>query len=253
MALLEVLGRMSDGCRLTNLAREAGLSLTTVHRILTTLEQRHFVQFSAADNLWHIGHGAFAVGSAFTREKNFVATATPFLRRLRDQTRETANLGVAENGEVLLVDQVRSREIERAASHVGGRTPMVASGMGKAMLSQLSADAVELVVQRHGMYRVTARTLTSRHQLQRQLATVSSLGYAIDDEEYRVGLRCVASPVFNAHGEVVCAISVSGSTARLTDGRLSLIGDLVSKAATELSRVFVGSAFSNSSSLIPLR
>ena len=135
MTLLEVLSEEDRGQRLTDLARRTGLSLTTVHRLLTTLEQRHFVQFSLGDNLWHVGRQTYMVGSAFVRDRHFVAPALPFLRRLRDLTRETANLGVVDNGEIILVNQIESREITRAISRIGGRTPMTASGMGKAVLS----------------------------------------------------------------------------------------------------------------------
>ena len=126
MAILEVLGEDEEGYRLTDLARRTGLSVSTVHRLLTTLEQRRFVQFDRTDGMWHVGRGAFAVGSAFTRQRNFVAPALPILRRLRDQTRETANLGVVDDGEVVVLTQVESREIMRAITRVGGRAPMAA-------------------------------------------------------------------------------------------------------------------------------
>jgi IclR family transcriptional regulator, acetate operon repressor len=240
MLLLEALGEDDRGHRLTDLSRRTGLSLTTVHRLLTTLEHRRFVQFSASDNLWHIGLQAFAVGSAFVRDRNFVAPALPFLRQLRDQTRETANLGVVEDGEIVLVNQVESREITRAISRVGGRTPMTASGMGKAVLASYTHDDISSVIKSRGMRKVTGKTLTSREALEAQLDQTRRDGYAVDDEEFIPGLRCVAAPVYDNRSEVVCAISVSGLPLRMTPERIPVLGGLIAQTAAELTRALGG-------------
>jgi IclR family acetate operon transcriptional repressor len=235
MILLEALGEDDKGHRLTDLSRQTGLSLTTVHRLLTTLEQRRFVQFSSSDNLWRIGFQAFSVGSAFARDRSFIAPALPFLRRLRDQTRETANLGIVENGEIVLVNQIESREIKRAISRVGGRTPITASGMGKAVLASYTREDVNSILRQHGMRKVTHNTLTCRDALDEQLVRTREIGYALDDEEFLPGLRCVAAPVYDSQSEVVCAISVSGLRMRITPERIPLLGRLVAKAAAELT------------------
>jgi IclR family transcriptional regulator, acetate operon repressor len=240
LSLLEELARDDRGWRLTDLARRTGLSLTTAHRLLTTLEQRRFVQFSSSDNAWHIGQTAFAVGSAFARERNFVVPALPFLRRLRDQTRETANLGVVESGEIVLVNQVPSREIMRAISPVGGRAPMTASGMGKAILASYTRVDVDAVLRRHGMRRATCKTLTSRDALDAQLADARREGYSVDDEEFVTGLRCVAAPVYDDKAEVAFAVSVSGLPLRMTTERLPVLGRLVAKTAREITTALGG-------------
>lgn len=237
MTLLEELGQAEDGYRLTDLARKTGLSLTTVHRLLTTLEQRHFVQFSSRDNLWHIGVGAFRVGTAFARDRHFIAGTLPYLRRLRDQTRETVNIGIVDHDEIVLLDQVPSREINRAISPVGGRTPMLASGMGKAILSAYSQDEVSALVRRRGMRRVTENTLTCPAALGSELARAKVEGFSVDDEEYRTGLRCIAAPIYGSRDEVVCAISVSSVSSRIPKERIPALGRLVARVAGELSSV----------------
>ncbi len=240
LTLLEVLGEDDSGQRLTDLARRTGLSLTTVHRLLTTLEQRQFVQFSLRDNLWHVGRQAYAVGSAFVRDRHFVAPALPLLRRLRDLTRETANLGVVDSGEIVLVNQIESREITRAISRVGGRTPMTASGMGKAILSCYSHDEVSAVIRKSGMRRATSKTITLRQDLDDELERARVNGYAIDSEEFQPGLRCVAAPVYDNQQEVVCAISLSGLPNRMKAERMPTLGRLVAQTAAELTRTLGG-------------
>jgi len=241
MILLETLGQDDRGSRLTDLSRMTGLSLTTVHRLLTTLQQRRFVQFSRNDNLWHVGAGAFAVGNAFSRDRSVVASAGPFLRRLRDATRETANIGIVEEGYIVLADQAQARDNCKAISAVGARTPMMASGMGKAVLASYSGEEVATVVRRHGLNRITPRTFSTYEDLSGELQKIGTEGYSVDDEEYRIGLRCVAAPVFNERHEVVCAISVSGASSRITRERLPSLSQIVKDIASDFSRLVSGS------------
>ena len=246
LRLLEMLGEDAEGYRLTDLAGRSGLSPSTVHRLLTTLEERHFVQFDPTDGMWHVGRQAFAVGASFVTQRNFVAPALPFLKRLRDITHETANLGIAEAGEMVVLTQVESRAIMRAITRVGGRVPMVASGMGKAILSTYQPEQVAAIVARFGMRRLTPATITRASVLKRQLAEIRRCGYAVDDEEYVQGLRCVAAVVRNQMGEALCAISVSGLAVRLPRERIAQIGDLVSETAQALTAALGGQGPSES-------
>jgi len=240
MALLEALGEDEEGYRLTDLAIRTGLSPSTAHRLLTTLAERRFVDFDPSDAMWHVGRQTFAVGSAFIRRRNFVAPALPYLRRLRDLTHETANLGVADDGEVVVLTQVESREIMRAITRVGGRAPMVASGLGKAILATYSPDEVAAIIQRHGMKRLTPKSVVRAGQLRGVLDKVRAEGYAVDDQEYLMGLRCVAAVVYNDQAEALCAISVSGLAARVPAERVPELGRLVRDVAGELTLALGG-------------
>ncbi|HTM78250.1 MAG TPA: IclR family transcriptional regulator C-terminal domain-containing protein [Devosia sp.] len=240
MALLEVLGEDEEGYRLTDLATRTGLSLSTVHRLLTTLEKRRFVQFDQSDGMWHVGRTAFSVGSAFVRQRNFVAPALPFLRKLRDQTRETANLGIVDDGEMVVLTQIESREIMRAITRVGGRAPLVASGLGKAILATYSPADVAALVGRNGMPKLTPRSLTRASELRRDLDSIRRQGYSVDDEEFVTGLRCVAAVVYNNQAEALCAISVSGLASRLTSERVAGLGQLLQETARDLTLALGG-------------
>jgi IclR family acetate operon transcriptional repressor len=235
MMLLEVLGEDEEGNRLSDLASRTGLAPSTVHRLLTTLEQRQFIQFDPAGRLWHIGRQAFAVGSVFARQRNIAATALPFLRRLRDQSRETVNLAIADQGEMLVVSQIESREIARAATHVGGSVPMAASAMGKAILATYADEDVTAILECHGLRRLTANTITRRTGLVAELETVRRNCHAVDDEECQSGLRCVGATVYDHQGEAICAISVSGLATRITGDRIAVLGSLVAEAAGRLT------------------
>jgi IclR family acetate operon transcriptional repressor len=240
LQLLEILGEDAEGYRLTDLASRSGLSLSTVHRLLTTLAVRQFVQFDQTDSLWHIGRKAFQVGSTFAQQKNFVAPALPFLRQLRDQTRETANLGIAVDGRVIFLAQVESREIMRAITRVGGTTPMINSGIGKALLSTYSAADISAIVATYGMHKLTPKSLTRASDLRENLSEIRRQGYSVDDEEFQQGLRCIAAPVYNQQGEAFCAISVSGLAQRLSADRVPTVGKLIAETAHALTAALGG-------------
>ena len=235
LRLLEAIGEDEDGCRLVYLAERTQLSPSTAHRLLTTLQRRQFVQFDSSSGTWHIGRQSFLVGSRFVRHRNFVSAASPFLRRLRDVTRETANLGIIDDGDVVVLSQVESREVMRAITKVGGRVPMANSGMGKAILATFSPDEIASNVAVRGMHRYTHRSIVRMADLRADLEQVRLRGYAVDDEEYQVGLRCIAAPVYNAHAEVLCAISVSGLAVRLTEDRVEPVGEIVARVARDLT------------------
>ena len=212
-----------------------GLSTSTVHRLLATLESRRFVQFDRAESKWHVGARSFTVGATFARRRNFSAQAMPYLRKLRDLTRETANLAVVDDEFIIVLTRMESREIMRSLTKVGGRVAMVASGVGKAVLATYSDEDVNAIIRHHGMPRLTEKSIVRPSDLFKELETVRRQGYAIDDEEACMGLRCIAAVVYNDCSEPLAAISVSGMTTRLTDDRLRALGQTVREVATELT------------------
>lgn len=235
LGLLEELSKSDDGLRVSDLARMTGLAVSTTHRLLTTLEQHAFAQFESESNLWHVGRAAFSVGAAFGRRRNFIAPALPFLKRLRDATRETANLGILDGTQLVTVSQIESREIMRAISNPGGQVPVFCSGMGKAIIATWPDEEITSLAGRAGLPPMTSKSLRSVAEALADIKITRTRGYALDDEEHVTGLRCVAAEVWSPQGEAVCAISVSGLAARLTDARLDVIGEQVRRAADELT------------------
>jgi len=235
LSILETLAEDDEGYRLSDLAVRTGLSASTVHRLLATLESRRFVQFDRAESKWHVGVRSFTVGASFARRRNFSAQAIPYLRKLRDLTRETANLAVVDDEFIIVLTRMESREIMRSLTQVGGRVAMVTSGVGKAVLATYSDEDVGAVIRHHGMPRLTEKSIVRPGDLFKELATIRKQGFAIDDEEACMGLRCIAAVVYNDCAEPLAAISVSGMTSRLTDDRLPEIGQIVREVAGELT------------------
>ena len=235
LSIIETLAEDDEGYRLSDLAIRTGLSTSTVHRLLATLESRRFVQFDRAESKWHVGVRSFTVGASFARRRNFSTQAIPYLRKLRDLTRETANLAVVDDEFIIVLTRMESREIMRSLTQVGGRVAMVTSGVGKAVLATYSDEDVGAVIRHHGMPRLTEKSIVRPGDLFKELATIRKQGFAIDDEEACMGLRCIAAVVYNDCAEPLAAISVSGMTSRLTDDRLPEIGQIVREVAGELT------------------
>lgn len=240
LLIIETLAEDDEGYRLTDLAVRTGLSPSTVHRLLTTLEKRRFVQFDRGESTWHIGAQSFAIGSTFVRRRNFVTQALPYLRKLRDQTRETANLAVVDDGAMVVLTRVESREIMRSVTKVGGRVPMVASGLGKALLATYSEQDVFAIIQRDGMPRLTSKSIVRAGELCKSLHDIRRQGYSVDDEEALIGLRCVSAVIYDDCSEPLAAISVSGKASRVPNDRLPILGKLVQEVAAELTTALGG-------------
>lgn len=242
LMLLETLAQQSEGFRLSDLARQVGLAPSTTHRLLTALERRGFAQFDPLQTRWHVGRQAFAVGVTFSRWQNFIAAAMPFLRRLRDATRETANLGILQGGEVITVAQVESREIIRAIAAPGGRAPVMNSGMGKAIVATWPDDAVAALVARHGLRQLTRHSLRNPAEVTAEIERIRERGYAYDNEEFTPGMRCVAAVVWAPNGEPMGGLSISALATRLQPSEMPMVGARVRDLALELTRVMGGKA-----------
>src|SRR4249920_564419 len=240
LSIIETLAEDDEGYRLSDLAVRTGLSTSTAHRLLATLEKRRFVQFDRTESKWHIGARSFSVGATFARRRNFAAQAMPYLRKLRDQTRETANLAVVDDESIIVLTRAESREIMRSLTKVGGRVAMVASGVGKAVLATYADEDVNAIIRHHGMPRQTEKSIVRPGDLFRELAAIRRQGYAVDDEEACMGLRCIAAVVYNDNSEPLAAISVSGMTSRITDERLATLGETVREVAAELTLALGG-------------
>lgn len=239
LALLEALAATEGGATLTGIVERLSLPAPTAHRLLATLEQAGYVQQGPGGE-WLVGVRAFRVGSAFLDHRNLVVGAYPHLKRLMQQSGETTNLAVVDDGEAVFVEQVQCSELMRMSTKLGARAPLHASGVGKAMLAAMPGRAVDAALARRGLARHTARTVTSREGLALELDAIRERGYAIDDEEHADGLRCVAAPIWDENGEPWAAISLAGPTSRITPERIDALGRLVRAIADDITQALGG-------------
>jgi IclR family acetate operon transcriptional repressor len=235
LKLLNALSFHAQGLSLSEVAHEVGLPNSTAHRLLTTLQNERFVRFDTERSVWLIGVQAFRVGTAFVRSRDIVTIARPYMRRLMEQSGETVNLAITDRGEVIYLAQVETQKMMRAIAGPGGRAPMHCSGVGKALLAFSTPAGLDKQIQALDLTRETPHTLTTAADLKRDLAQIQARGYAVDNEENAIGLRCVAAVIFDEHASTLAALSVSGPTARIADSRIPALGAAIAGIAAEIT------------------
>ena len=240
LSILNSLAECPNGASLTELAQQVGLSTSTTHRLLTTLEEQRYVRFEHTARLWMIGIQSFVTGSTFIKARNFTDIARPHMRALMEETGETVNLAVPDSGEAVIVAQVECRQLMRALAAPGRRVLLHCSAVGKALLATLSDAEVASILRRHGLPRFTPTTLTTVKRLREELDLAAERGYAVDNEEHSIGVRCIAAVIRDEHHEAVGAISVSGPAVRVTQARTAAFGGMVRRVAEIISAAYGG-------------
>ncbi|MFD7656558.1 IclR family transcriptional regulator [Actinosynnema sp. NPDC059797] len=209
--LLERLADAGGEASLSELAATSGLPLPTIHRLIRTLVALGYVRQNS-NRRYTLGSRLIRLGETASRQ--FGTWARPFLAELVDQVGETANLAVLDGDEVVYVAQAPSRHSVRMFTEVGRRVLPHGTGVGKAMLAMLPRDEVRALLGRTGLPAYTPNTITDAAELLASLDRVAEQGYALDESEQELGVRCVAVPLRGAPAPA--AVSVSGPDSRLT-------------------------------------
>jgi DNA-binding IclR family transcriptional regulator len=237
LQLLETLADARTGLSLSDLSRRNDLHPSTTHRLLHTLAEAGYVRQEASDRNYHLGSAAINLSMAASRHTDMRALAAPYLRQLADATQETASLVILEGEEVVYIAQAESTNTVRTFNTMGARVPAYASASGKALLAHLPLAQQELFGKRGDLPPFTANTLTDPESLQVELERIRRRGYAIDDEEYEGGMRCIAAVIHDHSAEVVAALMLSGPSTRITISRLTDLAQQVQACAAEISHV----------------
>jgi len=233
--ILEAFEWLGPQLGVSELSRALKLKKATTHRLLATLRRRDIVAQDPNTRRYHLGMRLWQLGMLALSQVDWIDRARPYLRRLRDETGETTHLAVLDDGEVMYIDKVESEHSLRMPSQVGRRLPAHCTGVGKALLADLTPAQLAEVIDKHGMPSYTPHTITERHDLVADLAKVRELGYSVDNEEIEPGLRCIGAAIRRHDGEVIGAISIAGPSSRVRVEDVEAMGALVSGAAREIS------------------
>src|SRR5947207_7786499 len=239
--LLEALATAEGEVSITALAARTGLHVSTVHRLLATLLRRGYVRQNPDTSRYYAGAKLATLAEGRSRFGELRLRARPLLRSLTEATRETANLVVLDDLQAVYIETMPSPQVVRPFTAVGNRTPLHATGAGKALLANLPAVRRDALLERLDLRGYTARTIVDRAILRRTLDEVREKGYALDDEEYDEGVRCVAVAVVGAPGREaaagapVAALSISAPASRLSRQRCAELAPVLRRAAAELA------------------
>lgn len=209
--IIEYLSEM-PGAGVTEIANAIGVSKSTVHNHLKTLEQREYIA-KDEDGQYVLGYRFLTLGGKARKRSDMFSLAKPEINWLVEETGESACAATEEYGRIVYLYQARGERAVTTDSHTGTRVLPHSTGLGKSILAHYPEERVEEIIDRNGLPAATENTITSREELFDELETIRERGYAFDDEERIDGLRCVAAPIMD-DDEVCGALSVSGPVKR---------------------------------------
>jgi DNA-binding IclR family transcriptional regulator len=222
LAVLEFIARRGEA-RLAELAQELGTSRTTMFRVLETLRGRGFAEHVAASHTYRLGPGARSLAARATRSL-ITQLAEPVMAELRNETGETINLVGVHGGRLVYEVVLEGGYALRSLPSLGQTVSAHCSALGKAVLAFSPPAMREVLLGPEPYERFNEHTITTRSDLDLELAATRERGFAIDDEENETGLSCVAAVICGADGRPAWAISVSGLTDRMQQRDLDELG-----------------------------
>ena len=223
-----------NGAGVTELADHIDRSKSSVHNYLSTLREEEFVVKEGTT--YDVGLRFLDLGTYARKKNELYSIAKPELDELVDQTGELVNLLVEEHGRGVYLYRGKGPKAVEVDSYTGHRVSLHNTALGKAILAEMEEEAVQSIIDRHGLPATSENTITDEEELFAELETVREEGVAFDREERLPGLRCVACAVTDSRGTIAGAVSVSGPTSRMKGERYSEeIPELLADTANVLS------------------
>jgi DNA-binding IclR family transcriptional regulator len=233
MNLLEALVRSGQPRRLTELARQLGLTKPNVYRLLSTLSILGYVKKDPETSLYSPTLKLWEMGSLLVRDVDLVSIAGTRLRKLCEDSRESVQLAVFDAGFTVYVDKVDSPQPLKAITSIGSRVPATVTSTGKAMLAWLPSESLDVSFAHTRKF--TPQTLTRRKDIERDLEETRKRGYAVNNGEFRAGVCGIGAPVRDRNGTVIAAIGVWGAEKNILGARQGELASLVTAAARDVS------------------
>jgi IclR family acetate operon transcriptional repressor len=232
--ILKLLGSQADGLKVADIGRALDIPVTTTLRIMTTLHLEGLVRKNGT--LFELGPVLIQLGNASLAGTEIRTAALPVLEKLTGGIAETSHLAIPCDDRSLIVAVQDSPHPLRAASRPGFLAELYCSSTGKIFLAYLHFDRLSELCAGARPAKRTPHTLTSLAEIRRDIELTRKRGYSLDDEEFHLGVRCLAVPVYGSDGKVAAAIGITAATVRFTRDRVPEMAVAVKAAAAELSR-----------------
>lgn len=229
LKILDLLGQAADGMSITELAEILKVDKGSASRLVATLVRYGYAERDEVTRRYHLGTRVVGLSRSVLARLSLRESAKPYLRQLMERTGECAHLAVLAQGKALYIDQVEAPATLRVNAQVGTMNPLHCTALGKALL------AFGDVPIPGSLERFTPKTIRNKRVLQGHLEEIRRAGYALDDEEFDPGVRCIAVPVFDHRGRLAGTIGISGPSSRITPARLPELAALVVETGKELS------------------
>ena len=234
--LLEQFHEEIDELGVTELSKRLNLHKNNVFRLLATLESRGYIEQNKVTENYRLGLKTLELGQTFVKQMGLLRQSRPVLEEMVRECNETSYVAILKDFYIIYLDVVETDLTVRVVPRVGSRLPAYCTAAGKVQIAYLNEEELEQYIPQKELKAYTPHTLTDRDELIRNLKTVAETGYAIDDEELDVGVRCVSAPIRDYTRRIVGAVSISGPSMRLSLERIdNELIPLVKKAAEEIS------------------
>lgn len=234
LKILIILAEARMPLSLSQVRDRTGLNISTAHRLLHTLMNFGFISQDRETGKYMLGLRTFEVGHAALYSFDIRTMARPLLQELVDRTKETTNLAILDQHEVVYIDQIESANIMKIFARIGSRGPIHCTGAGKALLAHYSDREFDRFIQQNTpLQAYTASTITDPQKLKDEMLAIRRNGHTLDNGELEDGVRCVGVPIWNFENKAIASVSVSGPDSRLTDTFINghLIPEVKSAAA----------------------
>ncbi|MFL6663055.1 MAG: IclR family transcriptional regulator [Rhizobacter sp.] len=235
MDILECFSTVHRHRTLAQVAEAAGLPRPTAHRMLTALREIGFIDQDARNGSYSLGIRLFELGSTALANMDLLREAKPFMDKLARLAGESSHLGVFNGFEVIVVEREEPGERPVRSMRPTESSPAYCTGVGKAVLAFQRPEVIDRTIEA-GLKAYTTNTITQPAALRKELTAIRKRGYAIDDSEHEIWVRCVAAPIRNPSGHVFAAISVTGAVDRMSHDRVHQLAPLVVQTADSISR-----------------
>lgn len=235
LSILETLAEAPRGFSLSELTGKLHLPKSSLHCLLLTLERRGYLQRDSRAKRYMFGWKLFRLAHRLPAGARLREQAAPFLRNLMVRTRLTVHMGVLDRDGVVLIEKIEPPGLLRLATWVGKHMDTHCTGLGKALLAFLPSEEVDRLLREHGLPRHNENTLGSAVKLKRALAEIRAQGYAVDDEEDEIGLRCIGVPILARDGSPTAAVSIAGTTSQIHPGNLPQLTSIVKQTAKAIA------------------
>jgi len=234
IAVLQAVADSETDLAAADIARQLRLHKSTVHRLLVVLESYRLIK-KGPEGAYGLGTRLIELGECAIARLKLSEYAEPHLRKIAEETGEGAHVTILNGTELLSIAHVEGRWNLHSLTRTGQRTQISCTAAGKAVLAFLSDEACDDLLARLPLRRSTRRTIVKPSAMKVELVRIRAQGYAVDDEEFEEGLRCVSAPVFDHRGHVVASLSMAAPVFRLRKERVPQVARLVVAAAQGLS------------------
>jgi DNA-binding IclR family transcriptional regulator len=234
--IIEFMARADDWVSLRTMSRELHINAAAVYRVLNNLKQNGYVRQEPQDSRYQLTLKIAWVSAQVLEHVQLRQIAHPFLQHLTSVTNETTHLAVLDGSEFVYIDKVDNTQAMRMRSRVGQRGQLHCTAAGKSMLAFLPEPELASILRRVKFQPVTPNTITDARKFRDQLAAIRRLGYALDDEENEMGIRCIGAPIYDHARRLSGAVSISGWTITMTRDRIPQLAPELLQTSKRISR-----------------